>query len=423
MERFILLFMAFYASIHGLQAQTVIDIVDDKAMLNYGSVKIEMKCSLEIPEGEEPLQHHLSQILFADDNSSVKEAYNCFLKQWNGKLLDSEKEVGGLGIKTLTMNLCKEFEIKGRLACYHVMAKVLPIVFSDNKASSIQKTQLDRFKKGIDTYFIYDLQKHEVMKLSQILIPAAYENIVGKVGDELNLYTEDWCLQFSSPKGAGRFLINSETQKYYTDYFKELIQWESLSQDQQKPRFLRGEKGLHDFFAKEAMYIYASDGEPADTVLVSIEIDPEGNVTPVAVVSAPTEKDDLALQLCKKMPKWKPAVKDGVAVSSTMEVSVPFIKIIGDEPPQFIDGEEELRRYLSEKLIVPSNVGIQEKVNLEIIIEKDGSVTYVGTTNYANEYLKQQFIEKLEKMPKWKPAKKNGKIVRMKMSLPIRLNK
>ena len=52
-------------------------------------------------------------------------------------------------------------------------------------------------------------------------------------------------------------------------------------------------------------------------------------------------------------------------------------------------------------------------------------LVYAGiANNRANmsEALIQQFIMKIRRMPKWKPAKKNGKAIRMQIPLPIRLN-
>lgn len=410
------------ASIIELQAQPIAETVNDKAELRYGNTKIEMESHLEIPAGEEPLQRHLSLLLFGSESPSLKDAYGTFYKSWKGKRLDAQQEIGGFRIETITMSVCKEYEKTNRFACYRVKAKMTPTLFEDAKANASQVKLLRRFKEEVNAFFIYDLQKHEVMDLSQIVIPAVYEKISESMGKEVNLYTEDWCLLFSSPKGEGRFLLNATTEKYFSDYFKELTQWESSLQDCTEPLFLRGEKGKYDFFKKEAEFSFAAEGEPADTVKLNLTIGVDGSVTSADVISPATKYDGKAVQLCRKMPKWRPAYKDGKAVPSNIEVSIPFMNEIGDVLPQYTLDEKEFRRRLFEDLKIPSDVGLKEKVILEIIIEKDGSVTYVGGKNLANEYLKLQFIERLRRMPKWKPGKKNGKVIRMKMSFPISLS-
>lgn len=422
MKKKTLLLIVLTTSVLGLQAQPILETVADKANLRYGNTQIEMESHLEIPDGEEPLQRHLSFLLFGNESPSIKEAYDSFFNSWKGKKLNPRQEIGGLRIETIRMSICKEYEKVGRFACYRVKADLTPKKFDDEKANVTQKNLLNQFKTGVNAFFVYDLQKHEVMKLDQILVPAAYDKVTSSLGDELNLYTEDWCLLFSSAKGEGSFLIKATTEKYFTDYFKELIQWESSLKDCMEPLFLRGEKGKYDFFKKTAKFSFAAKGEPADTVRLNLTIAADGSVASADIISPPTDHDNEAMQLCRKMPKWRPAYKDGNAVSSNIEVSIPFMKEMGDQIPKFADDDNEFRRRLFEDLIIPSNVGLKEKVVLEIIIETDGSVTYVGTKNLANEYLKRQFIERLERMPKWKPGKKNGKPIRVKMSLPINLS-
>lgn len=422
MKRLTTFAVALFATIVSIQAQPITETMNEKAVLQYGNMKIEMECHLDIPDGEEPLQRNLTLLLFGNENPSVKEAYNAFFKNWKGKRLNPQQEVGGFRIETIMMSIHKEYEKTGRFSCFHVKAKMTPTTSNDAKASAAQKTLLNRFKAEINKFFIYDLQKHEVMGLDKILGPVAFEKISSAMGDDVNLYAEDWCLWFSSAKGEGRFLINATTEKYYTDYFKELTQWQTALQDCATPQFLRGEKGMRDFFIKEGKYSYAADGEPADTVKLNLTIGVDGGVESADVASSASKYDAFAMQMCRKMPKWRPAYQDGNAVTSTAQVAIPFLNEIGDEIPEFPDDDREFRRRLFEDLKIPSDVGLKEKVSLEIIIEKDGSVTYVGTKGLANEYLKRQFIERLTRMPKWKPAKMNGKTVRFKMSLPIKLS-
>ena len=412
------------SSITGVHAQPIVETIEDKAYVYYNGMQIEMESHLEIPESEEPLQRQLSLLLFGQEATSVKDAYSKFLKQWKGKLLSPQKEIGGFHIETIEMNIHKEYEKPNRFACYHIEAKVLPTTISiDLKANASQTAQLQQWKQGINKYFIYDLQKHEVLKMDQVFEPALFEKISSSIGKDASLYTEDWCVMFSSEKGDGRFQPNAVSAKHLTDYFKELIEWNIPKQTSTKPRFLRGERGLQSFFQKEGKYSVALNGEPADTVRLSLSINAEGSVDSIAVVSPATKYDRKAVSMCRKMPKWQPACQNGEAVSSTIEVEIPFLTVVGDEIPEYKGGNEELRRYIFRDLVVPSSASsIKENIILEFIIETDGSVTFVRTRNSSNEGLRHQFISKLERMPKWKPAKKNGKPIRCKQMLPIQLN-
>ena len=423
MMKRIMAFLVLSMSVWVIHAQSLINTIKDKAYVYCDGKQIEMESHLEIPDGEEPLQRYLSQLLFADEKPTLMEAYHDFLKLWKGKLLEPNKEIGGLSIQSITLNIFKEYEKQNSFASYHVEAKA-SFIPKEMKAKANQMALLERLRKGVDAYFVYDLKEHEVLKLDQILVPAAYDKVIGTLGDSINLYAEDWCLMFSSEKGAGRFTLNAESEKYFTDYFKQMVGRNMPGKDT-PPRFLRGKKGLHDFFLKEGKYVYAADGEPADTVTLSLRIAPNGYVDSIAVLSSASKNDSKALAICRKMPIWKPAFQDGKAVSSFVNLSIPFISIWGDEPPQYPDGPEELMKYLGKDLKIPSSAFMKEKIDLKLLIEKDGTPVYAGIANNRvnmNEALIQQFIMKIMRMPKWNPAKKNGKAIRMQIPLPIRLN-
>ncbi len=63
--------------------------------------------------------------------------------------------------------------------------------------------------------------------------------------------------------------------------------------------------------------------------------------------------------------------------------------------------------------------GIQGRVTLSFIVEKDGSITNIEVMRSPAEDLSQEAIRVVEMMPKWKPGKKGGKIVSGKYILPV----
>ena len=80
MKRLTTFAVALFATIVSIQAQPITETMNEKAVLQYGNMKIEMECHLDIPDGEEPLQRNLTLLLFGNENPSVKEAYNAFFR-------------------------------------------------------------------------------------------------------------------------------------------------------------------------------------------------------------------------------------------------------------------------------------------------------------------------------------------------------
>ena len=94
------------------------------------------------------------------------------------------------------------------------------------------------------------------------------------------------------------------------------------------------------------------------------------------------------------------------------------------EQPSFPGGDGELFKFLRENIVYPQyekQKGIQGKVFVTYVIDKDGSVTnvelYKGIKDGAG--LEKEALRVISLMPKWKPGKQNGKYVKVRYILPI----
>ncbi len=94
------------------------------------------------------------------------------------------------------------------------------------------------------------------------------------------------------------------------------------------------------------------------------------------------------------------------------------------EQPKFPGGEGELFAFLRNNINYPHHErdnGIQGKVFVTFIIDKDGSVKnielYKGVQGGAG--LNQEAIRVVKLFPKWQPGKQNGKPVNVRYILPI----
>lgn len=94
-----------------------------------------------------------------------------------------------------------------------------------------------------------------------------------------------------------------------------------------------------------------------------------------------------------------------------------------DEQPEFPGGMKALAKYLKENMNYPEKSrkhGSQGCSYVVFIINADGSITDVQTMRSAGDvYIDMEAHRLVENMPKWIPAKKDGKNVRVRFTLPI----
>lgn len=91
--------------------------------------------------------------------------------------------------------------------------------------------------------------------------------------------------------------------------------------------------------------------------------------------------------------------------------------------PEFEGGEKALLIWLSKQIKYPAiarESGLEGKVFISFIIEKDGSVANVKIVmDGVGGGCAQAAKDAVSRMPAWKPGKQQGKAVRVKVTLPI----
>ena len=98
-----------------------------------------------------------------------------------------------------------------------------------------------------------------------------------------------------------------------------------------------------------------------------------------------------------------------------------------EKMPEFPGGMEAFMKFLQENVRYPeaaSNAGIQGRVLINFIVEKDGTISNIHILQKVNDYLDAEAIRVVGIMPKWIPGMQGGKTVRVKYTVPIsfRLN-
>jgi protein TonB len=105
--------------------------------------------------------------------------------------------------------------------------------------------------------------------------------------------------------------------------------------------------------------------------------------------------------------------------------------LTGEAEPEFVTFAEQnaefpngdLMEWLSKNIQYPDMAkqnGIEMKVVIQFVVEKDGKITNIEVVKKGGWGFDEAALEVVKKMPAWKPAKQNGKPVRLQMNLPIK---
>ena len=95
-----------------------------------------------------------------------------------------------------------------------------------------------------------------------------------------------------------------------------------------------------------------------------------------------------------------------------------------EQMPIFKGGDAALLKYLRENLKYPDNTkdrGVQGRLVIGFIVEKDGSLTDVKVLRPVDIDLDAEVLRLVKGMPKWIPGRHNGQRVRVRYLLPIHI--
>ena len=95
-----------------------------------------------------------------------------------------------------------------------------------------------------------------------------------------------------------------------------------------------------------------------------------------------------------------------------------------EQMPIFEGGDAALLKYLRENLKYPDKTkdrGVQGRLVIGFIVEKDGSLTDVKVLRPVDIDLDAEVLRLVKGMPKWIPGRHNGQRVRVRHLLPIHI--
>ena len=93
-----------------------------------------------------------------------------------------------------------------------------------------------------------------------------------------------------------------------------------------------------------------------------------------------------------------------------------------EEMPEFPGGMPALIEFLQTNIKYPKDAIKQEvggRVMVMFVVETDGSISNVRVARKVFPSLDEEAVRVVKTMPKWKPGKEKGRLVRVNYTLPV----
>lgn len=93
-----------------------------------------------------------------------------------------------------------------------------------------------------------------------------------------------------------------------------------------------------------------------------------------------------------------------------------------EQMPEFPGGMEALIQFMGQNMKYPKDaqkLNKQGRVLVTFIVEKDGRVSNAVVVKSVWPSLDAEALRLVRAMPKWTPGKQNGKVVRVKFTMPF----
>jgi protein TonB len=95
---------------------------------------------------------------------------------------------------------------------------------------------------------------------------------------------------------------------------------------------------------------------------------------------------------------------------------------IVEDMPEFPGGELALRKFIANAIkypVIAQENGIQGKVYVNFVVDKDGSITAAKIARGVDPSLDKEALRVVNSLPKWKPGTQRGKPVKVSYTVPI----
>ena len=186
-------------------------------------------------------------------------------------------------------------------------------------------------------------------------------------------------------------------------------------------------------------------------VYIQFTISENGDVLNPKVIRGMNKTcDQEALRIIKMMPKWKPVIKNGKAVSVNYVLPIqfkakytpPVIKpdaassqpgnkasdedkplLVVEQNPEYRGGYDAMLKFIKENIHYPDEAkksGVQGTVFVQYVITRTGKITNIKILRSIGSGCDEEAIRIVKEMPDWIPGKNNGKAVPVMFQIPIK---
>ena len=116
--------------------------------------------------------------------------------------------------------------------------------------------------------------------------------------------------------------------------------------------------------------------------------------------------------------------KEDIAAPEPPKHVVEETKIftVVEQMPMYPGGDAALMGYLRDNIHYPTIAaenGVQGRVVVGFVVERDGSITDVKILRGVDPSLDREAMRVVKSMPRWNPGKQNGSAVRVKYQVPV----
>jgi TonB family protein len=230
---------------------------------------------------------------------------------------------------------------------------------------------------------------------------------------------------------------------------------------EETPEYPGGDEARMEYFKNNVKYPEEARKQGIEgTVYITFVVEPDGSITNEQVLRGiGGGLDEIALEVVKNMPKWKPGKVKGepVPVQFNMPIKFslsagqegkvakeasagdPFSKdilkphkpegsrvfTVAEETPEYPGGDKARIEYLQKNIAYPAEAikkGIEGTVYITFVVEPDGSITEEKVLRGIGGGLDEIALEVVKNMPKWKPGKVKGEPVPVQFNMPIRFS-
>ncbi|MHC1777860.1 MAG: TonB family protein [Lentimicrobium sp.] len=201
--------------------------------------------------------------------------------------------------------------------------------------------------------------------------------------------------------------------------------------------FPGGDEARIKFYQNNIRYpLEARNQNIQGTVQYKVFIETDGKVTSPEIISGIGGGcDEEVLRVAAAMPAWKPAMKDGKPVRTSVILPIKFtlsdegsikkeeqVFTVVENPPQFPGGEEARIAYMQKTISYPEQAKkgkIEGIVYVTFVIETDGQVSNAKVLRGIGGGCDEVALKAIQQMPPWIPGKQRGEAVRVQFNMPV----